>query len=174
MVSVTGIDLGVAPVAATVIKPLKVPAVRLAVFTVAVTMPLPEPVAGLSVSQEALSLAFHVSVPPPVLLIPIDWAPGLLPPCVALNERLVGLAPMDGGTGAADTVKETGIVLGVVPVAATVIVALKVPAARPAVFTLAVTVPLPEPDAGLNVNQDTLSLADQLRVPPPVFAMLTL
>ena len=36
-------------------------------------------------------------------------AAGFLPPWVAVNARLVGLAPMAGGTGAAVTVKETGI-----------------------------------------------------------------
>jgi hypothetical protein len=44
----------------------------------------------------------------------------LLPPAVALNEKLVGLAPIAGGTGAAATVKDTGTVTGVTPVAETV------------------------------------------------------
>ena len=39
------------------------------------------------------------------------------------------------------------------------------------VATLAVTAPLPVPEAGLSDNQAVLSLADQLRVPPP--ALLT-
>jgi hypothetical protein len=69
-------------------------------------------------------------------------------------------------------VKVTGTVFVVAPVAATVIVALKVPVAKPAVLTVAVTALLPEPEAGLNVSQGTLSLVDQLRVPPPVFAIL--
>jgi hypothetical protein len=45
------------------------------------------------------------------------WVAGLAPPWVAVKERLVGLAPMAGGTGAAATVKVTGTVTGVAPVA---------------------------------------------------------
>ena len=37
---------------------------------------------------------------------------GLPPPWVAAKDRLVGLTPMAGGTGAAVTVKETGMVTG--------------------------------------------------------------
>jgi hypothetical protein len=64
------------------------------------------------------------------------------------------------------------MVLGVALVAVTVMVALKVPGAKPAVFTFTATVPLPEPEAGLNVSQEALSLALQVSVPPPVFAIL--
>jgi hypothetical protein len=139
-----------------------------------VTVPLPEPDAGLNVSQEALSLADQLRVPPPVLLMLNTWAAGLLPFCVAVNDRLEGLAPMAGGVGAAAIVRATGMVLDGTPLAVTVMVAFTVPAARPAVFTFAVIVPLPEPDAGLNVSQEALSLADQLSVPPPVLLMLML
>ena len=45
-------------------------------------------------------------------------------PCVAAKEKLVGLAPMDGGTGAAVTVNDTGTVTGVAPVALRVTLAL--------------------------------------------------
>jgi len=55
------------------------------------------PETGLRVSQAALSLALHVKVPPPVLLILRVWTVGLLPPCWAVKERLVGLTPMTGG-----------------------------------------------------------------------------
>ena len=41
---------------------------------------------------------------------------------MAVNEKLVGLAPMAGGTGAAVIVKETGTVTVVAPVALRVIV----------------------------------------------------
>ena len=41
------------------------------------------------------------------------------------------------------------------------------------VITLTVTVPLPVLEAGLTVNQEALSLADQVRVPPPVLLMLS-
>ncbi len=51
-------------------------------------------------------------------------AAGLLPPWVAANESVVGLAPMAGGTGAALTVKETGMVTGVAPDALRVMVSL--------------------------------------------------
>lgn len=68
------------------------------VTTLAVTTPLPVPKARLSVNQGALSLALQVSVSPPVLLILKVWVAGFAPPCVAAKERLVGLAPMTGGT----------------------------------------------------------------------------
>jgi hypothetical protein len=72
--------------------------------------PFPVPEAGLSVNQAALLLADQLSVPPPVLLMLTVWLAGLLPACCAVKEKLVGLAPMAGGTGAAVTVKETGTV----------------------------------------------------------------
>jgi hypothetical protein len=71
------------------------------VVAVSVTAPLPVPEAGLSVNQAALSLADQLSVPLPVLLMVTVWVAGLVPPWVAAKERLVGLAPMAGGTGAA-------------------------------------------------------------------------
>ena len=40
------------------------------------------------------------------------------------------------------------------------------------VVTLAVTAPLPVPEAGLSDNQVALSLALQLKVPPPVLLMV--
>jgi hypothetical protein len=43
---------------------------------------------------------------------------------VAAKEKLVGLAPMAGGTGAAVMMKETGTVTGEAPVAVRVIVAV--------------------------------------------------
>ena len=78
--------------------------------TVKVIAPLPVPEAGDKVNHGTLSLALQVKVPPPVLLMLTAWAAGLAPPCVAVKERLVGLAPIIGGTGAALTVKVTGIV----------------------------------------------------------------
>ena len=38
------------------------------------------------------------------------WVARLPPPCVAAKERLVGLAPIAGGTGAVATVNVTGTV----------------------------------------------------------------
>ena len=64
------------------------------------------------------------------------------------------------------TINVTPTVLEVVPAAATVIVPLYVPAFKPAVLTLADNVPVPEPEPGLTANQDALSLAVQLTVPP--------
>ena len=72
---------------------------RVPVAAVSVMVPLPFPEAGESVNQAALSLADQVSVPPPVLLMLSACVAGLLPPCVAVKERLVGLAPMAGTAG---------------------------------------------------------------------------
>jgi hypothetical protein len=104
--------------------PLYVPAASdpVAALTVIAPLALPEP--GETDSQLALSLADHVSVPPPVLLILSVWFAGLLPPCCAVKERLVGLRPIEGGTGAADTVKATGILIEVAPGALTVTIPL--------------------------------------------------
>jgi hypothetical protein len=65
----------------------------------AVIAPGPVPEAGLSDNHAALSLALQFNVPPPVLLIVTVWAAGLLPPCCAVKDRLVGLMPMAGGPG---------------------------------------------------------------------------
>ena len=46
------------------------------------------------------------------------------PPCWAVKDRLVGLIPRAGGTGAAVTVNVTGIVTDAVPVALRVMVPL--------------------------------------------------
>ena len=68
------------------------------VATLAVTAPLPVPEAGLRDNQAALSLALQLKVPPPVLLMVRVWAAGLPPPCWAIKDRLVGLAPIAGLT----------------------------------------------------------------------------
>lgn len=91
------------------------PAVSPPIAAVTVSVPLPVPDAELRLSQLALSLAVHTNVPPPVLLMLNVWVAGLFPPCVAVNERLVGLVPIAGGTAAADTVNVTGMVTAVVP-----------------------------------------------------------
>jgi hypothetical protein len=95
--------------------------VRVPVVTFKVTAPFPVPEAGETASQAALSLALQFRVPPPVLLMLRVLAAGLLPPCWAVKDRLVGLAPIAGGTGAAVTVSATGTVTVVAPVAASVI-----------------------------------------------------
>ena len=68
-VNVTGTETLVAPVALRVMVALYVPAVRVPVATLAVSVPLPVPEDGLTVSQVALSVADQLSVPPPVLLM---------------------------------------------------------------------------------------------------------
>jgi hypothetical protein len=68
-VKVTGTETVVAPVALRVIVVLYVPAVSDPVAAATVMVPFPVPEAGVSVSQAALSVADHASVPPPVLLI---------------------------------------------------------------------------------------------------------
>ena len=66
-------------------------------------MPFPVPEAGVAVNQAALSLADQVKIPPPVLLMITVWVVGLAPPWVATKERLVGLAPIAGGTETTET-----------------------------------------------------------------------
>ena len=81
---------------------------------------------------------------------------------------------MAGGTGAAVTVNDTGMVTEVAPGALNVTEpAVCGPAVSVPVVTLTVTVPLPVPEAGLTVNHEALSLAVQVRVPPPVLLRLT-
>jgi hypothetical protein len=46
----------------------------------------------------AFTPALQLNEPPPVLLILKVWAEGLAPPWVAVKEKLVGLAPITGGT----------------------------------------------------------------------------
>ena len=116
-----------APVAVTVIVALKEPATSAAVFTDRVTGFVPVvvvPDAGVSVSQLALSAADQVRVPLPEFVMFSDCEGGFAAPCVAANEKLVGLAPMAGGTGAAATVNDTGTVTGVAPGALRVTVPL--------------------------------------------------
>ena len=135
---------------------------------------MPVPPVVESVSQVAGSLAVHVRVPPPVLLRLRVCAVGLLPPWVAVNARLAGLAPIAGGTGAAVTVKETGIVTGVTPVPPLrVIVPVWLPVAKVLVVACNVMVPLPMPEPVVRVNQPAFSLAVQFKVPPPVLLILT-
>jgi hypothetical protein len=142
------------------------------VATVAVTTPLPVPVVGLSVNQSTLSLALQLSEPPPVLLMLRDWVAGLPPPCVTTKERLVGLAPIAGGTGAVAIVNVTGTATKEAPEAFIVTVLLYVPAVKLPVVTITVTAPFPVPEDGLTANQAVFSVADQVNVPPPWLLML--
>ena len=72
------------------------PAASPAMFTLAVIVPAFVPLAGVSVSQAALSLAVQVSVPLPVLITPIVFAAGLAAPAAPEKARLVGLRPITG------------------------------------------------------------------------------
>ena len=89
-----------------------------------VTVPAPVPVPGVCQSQVASWLTPQLRVLLPVLLTVKVWAEGLLPPCCAVKDRVAGSMPMAGGTGAAVTVKETGIVTGVASDALRVMVSL--------------------------------------------------
>ncbi len=140
---------------------------------VTVIVPFPVPEVCESVNQGALSLAVQVRVPPPVLLMFSVWAAGLPPPCCAVKDRVVGLAPMLGGTGAAITVKVTGTEVLLAPGALMVIVPLYVPTANEPVAALTLIAPLLIPEAGESVIQAALSLAAQVRVPPPVLLMFS-
>ena len=84
--------------------------------------------------------------------------------------RLEGLTVR---TVAAVTVKLTGTVTLVAPVALSVMLALYVLAVKAPTVAVTVTVPLPVPEAGETLSQEALSLADQVKVPPPVLLMLT-
>jgi hypothetical protein len=56
------------------------------------------PDAELTDNQVVLAFALQFKVPPPVLLMVTVCAKGLLPPCWAEKDRLVGLAPIAGLT----------------------------------------------------------------------------
>jgi hypothetical protein len=93
-------------------------------FTLAVTVPLLVPDAGLSANHAALSEAVQDKVPPPVLRILTGLAAGFVPPIVPVNARLVGLKPIVAPAVVAVIVNVTGRVLAVTPEADTVTVAL--------------------------------------------------
>ena len=123
-VKVTGMEIGVALAALTVIKALYVPAISAPVVAVAVINPLPVPEVDEIASQETFSLADHVRTPPPVLEMLITCELELLSPCTAVKERVTGLVLIIGGTGAASTVRLTGMVTAAAPTALTVIAVL--------------------------------------------------
>lgn len=89
------------------------------------------------------------------------------------KDRVVGNAPMRGGTGAAATVNVTGTDVLLAPGALTVIVPLYVPAANDPVTAVTLITPLLVPEAGESVNQAALSLAVQVSVPPPVLLIFS-
>ena len=140
MVSVTGSVLVVAPVAATVMVALKVPAANPVVFTLAVTVPLLVPDTGLRVNHAALSLAVQDKVPPPTFETTMDCAEGFVPPTVPAKPRLVVLSPMAGVEVAAVSARVIGNCL-VTPPPEIVPVPLYEPAARFAKEAVTVKVP---------------------------------
>jgi hypothetical protein len=148
-VSVT-VTVLVLPPPVTVIMALLVPTVAVALFTLTVMAPAFAPDVGVIASHVAFLLTVHV----PLELTITDWFAGFAAPCVAVNERLVGVTVNEG----AETVSVTVAVL-VIPPPVTVMVALLVPATAVAKFTLAVRVPLPDPEAGLTVSHEPLLLA---------------
>lgn len=115
------------------------------VVTARVTAPLPEPEAGDRVNHAALSLADQVSVPPPVLLMLSVWAAGLVPPCVAVKERLVGFAPIAGLT------ESIGAEGGAINCANSGISAANLRIVRPPALTLSEVDELPAPAAASGV-----------------------
>ncbi len=136
--------------------------------------PFPVPEVGEGEIQDELSVTDQVSVPPPRFVMDRGCAAGLPDPCWAVKDRLVGLMLMAGGTGAAVTVKETGIVTGVTPVPPLrVRVPVWLPVAKAPVVACKVTVPFPVPVPALRANQPAFSLALQFKVPPPVLRILS-
>lgn len=111
------VSVCVVPPPVTVIVALVVPRVALAVFTLAVIVPLLEPDVGLTVSHVALLLTAHV----PLELTVMDWLAGFAAPWVAVNERLAGDTVM---AAAAVMVNVTGTVTAEAPVALSVTVPL--------------------------------------------------
>ena len=109
----------------------------------------------------------------PVLLMVKVWAGGLLPPCCTVKDRLAGVMLMAGGTGAAVTVKETGIVMGVTPVPPLRMTEpVWLPGGKAPMVACKVIVPFPVPEPAVRVNQPVFSLALQFKVPPPVLRTL--
>jgi len=70
-------------------------------------------------------------------------------------------------------IKVTGTETLVAPVALSVMVALWVPVVRDPVTAVRLTAPVLVPEAGLSVNHAALSLAVQVRVPPPVLLIVS-
>lgn len=101
-----------------------VPAVSEPMVVVTMIEPLPVPEVGEILSQGAFSLADQVRSPPPVLEMPRVCELELPSPCMAVKERVAGLVRIIGGTGAASTVRLTGMVTAVAPAALRVIVVL--------------------------------------------------
>lgn len=115
---------GTALVALMVTRVLYAPAANEPGVVVTVTEPLPVPEVVEMLNQETFSLAVQVRSPPPAFEMLRVCELELLSPCAAVKERVAGLVRIIGGTGAASTVRWTGIVTAVAPAALKVIAAL--------------------------------------------------
>ena len=120
-----------------------------------VVPPFPVPKMGEGEIQDEFPVTDQVRVPPPRFVMDRGCAAGLPVPCWTVKDRLVGLTPMAGGTGAGVTVKETGMVTGVAvdPAGQIVTWPLWVPVVMEPVVTLIVTVPVPAPVPGVCDSQ---------------------
>ena len=101
----------------------------------------------------------------------------MLPPCTPVNEILLALIPIVG-VGAAVMANVTATVCGelVAPVLVMAIVPICVPMVKPLTFAPTVNEPLLVPDATeppFSVSQLTEDVAVQLRVPDPLFDIVT-
>ena len=101
----------------TVIVAVLVPRVAVAVFALAVIVPLFEPDVGLTVSHVALLLTVHV----PLELTVMDWLTGFAASWVTVKEKLAGDTVK---AAAAVMVNVTGTVTAEAPVALRVTVSL--------------------------------------------------
>ena len=167
-VSVT-VTVRVRPPPVTVMVPVFVPTVAVAVSTVTVRAPLFEPLAGLTVSQ----LTASVTVQATFEVIESDCAAGFAAPWVAVNAKLEE-PTVNVGEGAL-TVNETGIDCGelVAPVPETVMAVVYVPAESPDTLAVTASELAPVPEAGETESHVTAVEAFQLNVPVPVLLMLT-
>jgi hypothetical protein len=125
--------------------------------------------AGVTSSQALLSVADQLKVPPPGLVTFI--VPILVQPVPLTNEPVIAVGDTwsSGGRGRAVTVRLTLTVL-VIPAPVKVIVPVCVPAGRPTVVARRVTASVSVvvvPRAGVTSSQALLSVAVQLKVPPP-------
>ena len=149
------------------------PAARKLVVTLIAVPPFPVPEVGEGEIHDELSVTDQVRVPPPRFVMARVCAEELPVPCWTVKDKLVGLTPIAGGTGAAVTMKETGIVMGVTPVPPLRMTEpVWVPGAKVPVVACKVIVPFPVPEPAVRVNQPVFSLALQFKVPPPVLRTL--
>src|SRR3954452_1184392 len=125
------------------------------------------PEAGVADSQAASSLWVNVSVPDPLFVTLTVCVPGFAPPWAAENASVAGATASVGG---GVTVSVTGMVFGepVAPEAVTVTLPLYVPAPRPEMLGVTVSVCGAVPEAGDTVIHVASSEAVNDSVPAPV------